>query len=76
MIAKLDEQLADLARTRKTAPVPADQFFITLAGSCLFPFAARPMIAEVLGLGPSGFRGFMMRRRQELPPLLKRAIQQ
>lgn len=29
------------------APISAEQFFITLASSCLFPFAARPMLTEV-----------------------------
>jgi len=59
----------------RIAPVPPDQFFITLAGSCLFPFAARPMIAEVLGLSSTGFQAFMKRRRRELPALLKRTLQ-
>jgi len=75
MIDKVREQIDDLAKTRGGAPVSADQFFVTLAGSCLFPFAARPMIAEVLGLRPTGFQAFMKRRRRELPALLKRALQ-
>jgi TetR/AcrR family transcriptional regulator len=75
MIDKLREQIDDLVKARKIAPVSAEQFFITLAGSCLFPFAARPMIAEVLGLSPTGFRQFMKRRRRELPAILKRALQ-
>jgi hypothetical protein len=76
MIDKLREQINDLVKARNIAPVSAEQFFITLASSCLYPFAAPPMIAEVLGLRPTGFREFMKPRRRELPAFLKRALQQ
>jgi TetR/AcrR family transcriptional regulator len=75
MIDKLREQIDEHLEAKKIAPVSAEQFFVTLASSCLFPFAARPMIAEVLGLGPTGVREFMKRRRRELPTFLKRALQ-
>ncbi len=75
MINKLREQLDDIVAARQIAPVSAEQFFTTLAGSCLYPFAARPMISEALGLSPAEFDGFMDRRRQELPAFLKRALQ-
>ena len=52
----------------------ADEIFV-LAGSCLFPFAARPMIAEVLGLSPTRLRELMKRRRRELPAFLSWALQ-
>jgi TetR/AcrR family transcriptional regulator len=72
MIERLREQIDERVKAKAVAPVSADQFFITLVGSCLFPFAARPMVAEVLGLGSTGFRAFMKRRRRELPVFLKR----
>jgi TetR/AcrR family transcriptional regulator len=75
MIDKLREQLDDLVKARKIAPVSAAQFFVTLAGSCLFPFAARPMIAGVLGLSPTRLPGLMRRRRRELPAFLNGALQ-
>ena len=75
MINKLREQIDEHVKAKKIAPVSADQFVVTLAGSCLFPFAARPMIADVLGIGPDGVRAFMNRRRRELPAFLKRALQ-
>jgi AcrR family transcriptional regulator len=74
MIDKLREQIDDGVQAKKMRPVSAEQFFVTLAGSCLFPFAARPMMAQVLGLGASGHRQFMERRRSELPAFLKRAL--
>jgi AcrR family transcriptional regulator len=75
MIEKLREQIGERAKQGKTAPVSADQFLITLVGSCLYPFAAGPMLAEVLGLSSAGFRAFMRRRRTELPAFLKKALQ-
>jgi TetR/AcrR family transcriptional regulator len=74
MVSKLREQIRHHAKTRRLPPVSAEQFLITLAGSCLFPFAARPMIAEILGLGPKAFEGFMEQRRIELPAFLKSAF--
>jgi AcrR family transcriptional regulator len=75
MINKLREQIGEQVKGKNVAPVSAEQFLVTLTSSCLFPFAARPMIAEVLGLGPTGVREFMKRRRTELPAFLKRALQ-
>jgi AcrR family transcriptional regulator len=76
MFDKLQEQLDDCVKTKKMPSVSAEQFFVTLAGSCLFPFAARPGIAQLLGLESSGHREFMERRRKELPAFLKRALHQ
>jgi AcrR family transcriptional regulator len=74
MIDKLREQIEEGVQAKTMRPVSADQFFVTLAGSCLFPFAARPMFAHVLGLGAGAHRQFMERRRSELPAFLKRAL--
>ena len=51
-----------------------EQFFVTLVSSCLFPFAARPMLAAALGIGPKAFDGFIKQRRKELPVFLKRGL--
>ena len=74
MIEKLRAQIDDCVKAREMRPLSAEQFFVTLAGSCLFPFAARPAIAQLLGLRSTGQREFMGRRRTELPAFLKRAL--
>jgi AcrR family transcriptional regulator len=74
MFDKLRQQIGDGVRAKEMRPVSAEQFFVTLISSCLFPFAARPMIAQVLGLGPSGHRQFMEDRRTDLPAFLKKAL--
>src|SRR5436190_3094015 len=53
MVDKLREQIDQHAKAKRIAPVFAEQFLVTLTSSCLFPFAARPMIVDVLGLRPT-----------------------
>lgn len=74
MIAKLGRQIDEQVQAGAMAAVPVDQFLVTLVGSCLFPFAARPMLGAVLGLKPDKFEVFMNQRRRELPLFLKRAL--
>ena len=75
MIERLRGQIDERARASKIVPVSAEQFFVTLVGSCLYPFAARPLLTDVLGLSPAGIRRFMRERRTALPALLKRTLQ-
>jgi AcrR family transcriptional regulator len=75
MVDKLREQLDAHARKNRTPRVSAEQFLVTLVSSCLFPFAARPMLSGVLGLRRNEFRVFMEKRRTELPAFLKRALE-
>jgi AcrR family transcriptional regulator len=75
MIDKLQEQIDAGVKAKTMRPLSAEQFFVTLASSCLFPFAATPMVADVLGLSPTGLRAFMKRRKTELPAFIKRALQ-
>jgi len=75
MIGTLQRQLDAQAHVTDTPPVPAEQFLVTLVGSCLFPFASRSMLTEVLGLGPRALKRFMDQRRRDLPAFLKRALE-
>jgi hypothetical protein len=59
---------------QKIAHVSADQFLVTVVGSCLFSLVAQPKIAEALGLSPTDVGQFMKRRRTELPALLTRTL--
>jgi AcrR family transcriptional regulator len=74
MLTRLRQQIDEQVKKKRLAPVSAEQFFVTLVGSCLYPFAAQSMLAEVLGLTPAGFRRFMDKRRRELPAFLKGAL--
>ena len=59
MVSKLREQIDEQVRKKKMAPISAEQFFVTLASSTMFPFAARPMLTEILGLSQKQFSGLM-----------------
>ena len=47
-------------------PIAPEQFIVNLMSLCIFPFAARPMIAAMLGMDEQGFEQFIARRRQDL----------
>jgi AcrR family transcriptional regulator len=74
MISKLQAQISDRTKRTKSRPVSAEQFFVTLVGSCLFPFASRVLLVEVVGINPAKVQDFMERRRKDLPTFLKRAL--
>jgi AcrR family transcriptional regulator len=74
MFKKLGEQIDEQVKKKKMAPVSAEQFFVTMASVCMFPFAARPMFTEVLGFSAKAFRDFMEQRRRDLPGFLKKAF--
>jgi len=75
MIDKLQKQINERAKRTKSRSMSAEQFFVTLVGSCLFPFASRALLVEVVGLDPAKVQDFMERRRKNLPAFLKRALQ-
>lgn len=75
MLDKLREQLDAHARQHGAPRIPVEQFLVTLIGSCLFPFAARPMLTRLLGFRQGEFQAFMKKRRSELPAFLKRALE-
>ena len=74
MVGKLGQQIGAAVRTGRMAPVTPEQFFVTLASTCAFPFAVRPILAAVLGVGPKRFEVFIEQRRKELPAFLKRGL--
>lgn len=75
MVDKLRDQIDEQVRKKGMTPVSAEQFFTTLAGSCLFPFVAVPMLREALGLSLRSFSEFMEERRTALPAFLKRSFE-
>lgn len=74
MVSKLRSQIDAEIKKGRMARVTPEQFFVTLVSSCLFPFAARPMLAAALGIGPKAFEAFIKQRRKELPVFLKRGL--
>jgi AcrR family transcriptional regulator len=66
VLSNLGRQLDAAVRAGTIRPIAPDQFMVNLMALCIFPFAARPMIAAVLGLDQRGFETFIERRRDQL----------
>lgn len=73
-IAKLGRQLAAAAAAGEIRPISAEQFLANLASLCVFPFAARPMLAAVLQLDDAGFARFVRERKATLADFILNAL--
>jgi AcrR family transcriptional regulator len=74
MMSKLGAQINEQVKKKTMAPISAEQFFVTMASCCMFPFAARPMFTEVLGYTGKKYLDFIEQRRKSLPAFLKKAF--
>jgi TetR/AcrR family transcriptional regulator len=74
VLPKLREQIRVRVQAGTMAPMTAEQFLVTCLSTCVFPFAARPLLTVVLDLGPKGFDRFIEQRKTELSDFLKRAL--
>lgn len=75
VLPKLREQIRTRVEAGTLAPVTPEQFLVTCLASCVFPFAARPLLNVLLDFGAKGFDRFIEQRKKELPEFLKRALQ-
>ena len=74
VIATLRKQIDARVRRGAMRPIAPEQFIVNLMSLCIFPFAARPMIAAMLGMDQQAFDQFMLRRRQDLPAFFLGAL--
>src|SRR5262245_20378378 len=74
VIAMLRKQIDARVRRGTMRPIAPEQFIVNLMALCIFPFAARPMIAAVLGIDQAGFEQFIAKRRQDLPAFFLGAL--
>jgi TetR/AcrR family transcriptional regulator len=72
--AALGRQIDERVRAGKMVNITPEQFVVNLVSLCIFPFAARPILIEMLGLDPEGFRRFIDERRKLLAPLILRGL--
>jgi hypothetical protein len=66
VIAALRAQIDQSVRRGEIRPIAPEQFVVNLLSLCVFPFAARPMIAAMLGMDEQAFARFIADRRQDL----------
>jgi TetR/AcrR family transcriptional regulator len=65
--SKLRGQLEEEARAGRMRPVEPEEFMVNLISLAIFPFAARPLLEMMMGLGEAGFEALMERRKETLP---------
>ncbi len=73
-IAALDRQLQTAAREGRIRTISVQQFLANLASLCVFPFAARPMLAAVLQLDDRAFDRFVSERKATLADFFLNAL--
>ena len=74
VVAMLRKQIDARVKSRRMRPIAPEQFVVNLMALCIFPFAARPMIAAMLGMDQQAFEQFIARRRQDLPAFFLGAL--
>jgi TetR/AcrR family transcriptional regulator len=74
VIAMLRKQIDARVKRGTMRPIAPEQFIVNLMSLCIFPFAARPMIAAMLGMDQQAFEHFIARRRQDLPAFFLGAL--
>ncbi|MEO8218222.1 MAG: TetR/AcrR family transcriptional regulator [Acidobacteriota bacterium] len=74
VLKKISAQIDARLEAGTIAPITAQQFLMNVISTCVFPFAARPMVIVLFEFGPRGFDRFIEQRRKELPMFLKRAL--
>jgi AcrR family transcriptional regulator len=74
VFVRLGEQIEAEVRAGRMRPIGPRQFVVNLVSLCIFPFAARPMLAMMLGLDDASFPGFIDERRQTLADFYRNAL--
>lgn len=70
----LGRQIRERVEAGTMRPISPQQFVVNLISLCIFPFAARPMLAIVMGMDEAGFAHFMAERRRDLPSFFRSAL--
>lgn len=74
LFERLGAQIEAAVEAGEIHPIAPEQFVINLVSLCIFPFAARPMIAAITGVDDEGFRAMIERRKAELPEFFVRGL--
>ena len=71
---RLNEQIKAEVTAGRMRPITAREFVVNLVSLCIFPFAARPMLAMMLGLDEKTFPTFIAERQQTLAAFYRNAL--
>lgn len=70
----LERQIAQEVKAGRMRPISALGFAVNVISLCIFPFAARPMLAIAFQMDDDAFRRFMAQRRPEVIAFIRNAI--
>ena len=71
---RLNEQIKAEVAAGRMRPITAREFVVNLVSLCIFPFAARPMLAMMLGLDEKSFPTFIAERQRTLAAFYLNAL--
>ena len=74
VVATLRRQIDARVKRGTMRAISPEQFIVNLMALCIFPFAARPMLAALFGMDQPAFEQFIARRRQNLPAFFLGAL--
>jgi TetR/AcrR family transcriptional regulator len=74
LLKTLERQINERVRDGTMRPIKPQQFVINLISLCVFPFAARPMLSIVFGMGDDAFKRFIEQRKRDLPVFFRNAL--
>ena len=74
VVATLRKQIDARVKRGGMRAITPEQFIVNLMSLCIFPFAARPMLAAFFAMDQPAFEQFIARRRQDLPAFFLRAL--
>jgi AcrR family transcriptional regulator len=72
--SRIAGQIRAEVRAGRMRPIATEQFLVNLLSLCIFPFAARPMLAALLELDEERFTRFIRSRKRELPEFFMKAL--
>jgi TetR/AcrR family transcriptional regulator len=74
VLSRLGAQLAEEARAGRMRAISAEAFMLNLLSLVIFPFAGRPLLGAVMGLGEGEFEAMMEHRKATLPEFILNAL--
>lgn len=74
VLDRLGQELSARVAAGQMRPIAPEQLLANLVSLCVFPFAARPLLASVTGMDDPGFGSFLDVRRAELPGIILRSL--
>ena len=74
ILGRLAAQIDAAVAAGTMRPITPQQFAVNIISLCIFPFAARPLVAAVFAMDDAAFARFIEERKRELPIYIRNAL--